>query len=288
VEFAVGYSGPTRGRTRRRCGSRRSATSRNGVTGWLLNGRERGPTVAHFAASGRTGSGPAPDPNEKHKGITLNARPASTSPAWRSVRADHGDERTIRVFSSRTSSSRTTNVVGEVRQGVPVISQALGPRAVSRCSNRSRRSTQRLDTCCGARPTTRPSTAKPLRHRSRRAPPRRPARDQAEWPRVLAAPGRTASVKARRDRGRAPATVESCAVQALPRRSTRAGSPTASMDRRVAPAPSCGPHRDSGRWRAAPTVDLPLHGHRHDRRRVPRRSRERDPRGRGLGLPKNF
>ena len=122
VEFAVGYSEPNAGSDAASMKLRAERHTRDGRSGWLLNGQKTWTTSAHFAEWYWLGT--RTDPENKHKGITLMLVPLDQPGI--DIRGIYtmGDERTNEVWIDDVFVP-DEYVVGEVNKGFQYISEAL-------------------------------------------------------------------------------------------------------------------------------------------------------------------
>ncbi len=122
VEFAVGYSEPNAGSDAASMKLKAVPHTRNGQTGWLLNGQKTWTTSAHFAEWYWLGT--RTDPDNKHHGITLMLVPLDDPNIEIRGIWTMGDERTNEVFIDDVFVPDEF-VVGQVNSGFSYISQAL-------------------------------------------------------------------------------------------------------------------------------------------------------------------
>ena len=122
IEFAVGYSEPNAGSDAASMKLKAVPHTKDGVTGWLLNGQKTWTTSAHFAEWYWLGT--RTDPDNKHRGITLMLVPLDQEGMTITGIWTMGDERTNEVFLEDVFVP-DEYVVGEVNSGFQYISQAL-------------------------------------------------------------------------------------------------------------------------------------------------------------------
>ncbi len=203
VEFAVGYSEPNAGSDAASMRLKAERTEQDGKSGWLLNGQKTWTTSAHFAEWYWLGT--RTDPDNKHRGITLMLVPldqpgVTIRPIW-----TMGDERTNEVFIEDVFVP-DEYVVGDVNSGFQYISQALDLERFTMFTFSPIK--QRLDLLCDY-VRNEEVDGRPLRDdpvvRGRIA---RLVTD-AEVARVLGLRVVAESMKAEKEEGAAPPTIES-------------------------------------------------------------------------------
>ena len=264
VEFAVGYSEPDAGSDAASMKLKATRVERDGTSGWILNGQKTWTTSAHFAEWYWVGARTDPDA-PKHAGITLFLVPLDHPGITINGIWTMGDERTNDVFFDDVFVP-DVHVVGNVNSGFQYISSALDLERFTMFTFSPMG--QRLDVLCDYVRDTE-IDGEPLKDdpivRSKIAQ----LVTQGEVSRLLGLRVVDASVKSEKGGG-APPTIESSVYKLyatefsrrLANASMDIGGPGAQLRVRTEEAPMAGARR----------VDLPLHRHRHDRRR-----RFRDP-----------
>jgi hypothetical protein len=122
VEFAVGYSEPNAGSDAASMRLKAVRHTKDGISGWLLNGQKTWTTSAHFAEWYWLGT--RTDPDNKHMGITLMLGPLDQEGVTINGIWTMGDERTNEVWIDNVFVP-DHYVVGDVNHGFRYISQAL-------------------------------------------------------------------------------------------------------------------------------------------------------------------
>ena len=250
VEFAVGYCEPDAGSD---AASMKLKAIKDG-DGWMLNGQKVWTTSAHFAEWYWLGA--RTDPDDKHQGITLFLVPLDHPGITIKEIWTMGDERTNEVFLDDVW-VHDDYVVGEVNKGFQYISEALDLERFTMFTFSPIK--QRFDILV---------EYVRIASRGRRAAAGRPGHPPAHGPaghRPGGRPGARPAGRARVDEGRRPADDPVLGVQALHHRAVQAAGRRLHGHLR-ARQPAAGAHR-GGPAGGPVRVDLPLHGHRHHRRR---------------------
>jgi alkylation response protein AidB-like acyl-CoA dehydrogenase len=279
VEFAVGYSEPNAGSDAASMRLKAERTEQDGKSGWLLNGQKTWTTSAHFAEWYWLGT--RTDPDNKHRGITLMLVPldqpgVTIRPIW-----TMGDERTNEVFIEDVFVP-DEYVVGDVNSGFQYISQALDLERFTMFTFSPIK--QRLDLLCDY-VREEEVDGKPLRDdpvvRSQIAR----LVTEAEVARVLGLRVVAESMKAEKEEGAAPPTVESSQYKLfateysrrLANASMDLGAPGTQLRVHTEDAPMKGRAESTYRYTVIDTIGG---GTSEVQKNIIAR--------RGLGLPKNF